>query len=516
MDAKFNFRTVAYIITALMFLSVLSVACHLLGAERFLEGLIDINYFDLLTGQVANTLIVLSLTSVLSSDFGQAYWVNIKDTKLITPFWGCFIGITVYLLTGLFYSVVSYAVGFKLGIVISAIGATALLVILTFKMISIYFGKEELKKQLSMEYRKKLILNNSSYVSDYLRGLNNFRETVEKEKFPKKNSFLTELNREIKEIQEELDSGNEETVDRCHTDHISKYMKGCEEVRAIDLKIEEYTKNAIIKNDTEIVTENIELLVESENFDTFFKLLEELFDWDEKYTCKILMRISKKNSAWLVKDKMNFFKQYALQKLISQSGKLDAIQNLLLIYDPSNLGMSKLRPDIKRIIEREMTIKKQTSELDNKLAKAEDYCACMKEQRETRDSLKEQEAELSRELRKLLETSTTKELRAYYVPIREAYLAYEEGKYEIVNKYLTVILTNFEQECLVIRSDSGISDVDSSIEFRFSYVTDEESVIIDQLIEKDKATMAIPEQTKKKLSELDRVMVTNSAWSGQR
>lgn len=494
-------------------MSALAIPCHFLGAEQFLEGFIDINYFDLLAGQIANTLIVLSLASVLSSDFGQAYWINIKDTKLITPFWGCFIGITVYLLTGLVYSVVSYAVGFKLGIVISAIGATGLLVILTFKMISIYFGKEELKKQLSVEYREKLILNNTGYVFDYLRKLKNFQETVEKEEFPKKSSFIVKLNKEIKEIQEGLESENEEIVDRCHKDHISKYMKGREEVRKIDLKIEEYTKNAIINNDTEIVTENIELLVESENYDTFFNLLVELYDWDEKYTCKILMRISKKNRVWLIKDKMNFFKQYALQKLITQSGKLDAIQNLLLIYDPSNLGMSKLRPDINKITERERKIKKQTSELENKLARAEDYDACMKEQREKRKSLKEEDTKLSQELRKLLETAATKDLRAYYIPIREAYLAYEEGKYEIVNKYLTVILTNFEQECFMIKSDSGILDVDSSIEFRFSYVTDEEIFIINQLIEKDKTIMAIPEKTKKKLSGLNQVVISNNVWS---
>lgn len=186
---------------------------------------------------------------------------------------------------------------------------------------------------------------------------------------------------------------------------------------------------------------------------------------------------------------------------------------MLLIYDPSNLGMSKLRPDINKITERERKIKKQTSELENKLARAEDYDACMKEQREKRKSLKEEDTKLSQELRKLLETAATKDLRAYYIPIREAYLAYEEGKYEIVNKYLTVILTNFEQECFMIKSDSGILDVDSSIEFRFSYVTDEEIFIINQLIEKDKTIMAIPEKTKKKLSGLNQVVISNNVWS---
>ena len=63
-----------------------------------------------------------------------------------------------------------------------------------------------------------------------------------------------------------------------------------------------------------------------------------------------------------------------------------------------------------------------------------------------------------------------------------------EGKYEIVNKYLTVILTNFEQDCFMIKSD--------------------------QLIEKDMGIMAIPEATKIKLSKLNRVVINNNVWSG--
>ncbi len=190
MDTKFKFRTVVYIVVTLVVLSVTSLTCHFLGIEQILDGFTDINYFDLLTGQVANTLIVLSLTSVLSSNFGQVYWVDIKDTKLISPFWGCFIGITVYLLTGLIYSVASYAIEFKSGIVISAVGSTVLLVILTFKMISIYFGKDELKKQLKVEYQKKLILNNTSYVTDYLRRLKIFQESIKNDDFQKKRDFL--------------------------------------------------------------------------------------------------------------------------------------------------------------------------------------------------------------------------------------------------------------------------------------------------------------------------------------
>lgn len=89
-----------------------------------------------------------------------------------------------------------------------------------------------------------------------------------------------------------------------------------------------------------------------------------------------------------------------------------------------------------------------------------------------------------------------------------------EGKYEIVNKYLTVILTNFEQDCFMIKSELGFTNIDMPIEYVFSYITDEEKLLIDQLIEKDMGIMAIPETTKIKLSKLNRVVINNNVWSG--
>ena len=66
----------------------------------------------------------------------------------------------------------------------------------------------------------------------------------------------------------------------------------------------------------------------------------------------------------------------------------------------------------------------------------------------------------------------------------------------------------------MIKSETGITDIDVPLEYTFSYVTDEEMFIIDQLIEKDKTNMVIPEATKNKLSGLDRVVVTNDLRSG--
>lgn len=507
MNVHFKFRTGIYVLVSLVGLMLITMVCYLTGVNHFFESFLDFSYFDLLMGQIANTLIVLSLTSVLSADFGQVYWVDIKDSKLVTPFWGCFIGITVYLLTALIFSGAAYVTGFYAGIVVSATLATIWLIILTFKMISIYFGKEELKKPLVVEYKRMLILSNTSYVSDYLRRLEKYLTEIEGKTFSGKNRYIKKLKKEIQNIKQGLFSGNEQLVDAAHKEHIDKFVKCQDELREIDIKIEEYTKNAMNNNVTEVVRENIELLVECENYHTFFNLIEELFDWDEKYTCKMLRDLSKKNMDWVIKDKMNFFKQYALQKLIVQSGKLDAIQNLLLIYDVTNLGMKNLESRIKVITGKAHELKAKEIQMDRELDASEDFRACMRSQREAKKLMKQEEEQLKNELVSILEGASAKDLRSFYVPIREANIAYDEGKYEIVNRYVTVILANYQQDVQCIQVFSGLLDMSARGEVTFSYVTEEELSMIRQLIEKDKINQTIPKYAKEILAQMNQVTI---------
>lgn len=98
----------------------------------------------------------------------------------------------------------------------------------------------------------------------------------------------------------------------------------------------------------------------------------------EKYTCKTLLELSKKNMAWVIKDKMCFFKQYALQKLIAQSGKLDAVQNLLSIYDTTNLGMVKLAPKSQEITDKCLLLKSEEARMEQELSNADDLVKAMR------------------------------------------------------------------------------------------------------------------------------------------
>ena len=112
--------------------------------------------------------------------------------------------------------------------------------------------------------------------------------------------------------------------------------------------------------------------------------------------------------------------------------------------------------------------------------------------------LEEEKKALEKEILALLSSCTTKDLRSYYLPLEECYRDYEEGKYEIANKYITVILECFRLDIDLIRFDTGIMDIpDSGISF--SYFTEEEFSIVERLIEKDRQKSVLSEVNKKAL-----------------
>lgn len=512
MTGKFKYRTFFYMLLSIVFLTVVSAIAYLLGFAGLLDKLSGFNCFDALAGQIANTLIVLSLTSVLSSDFGHAYWVDIKETKLIKPIWSCFTGITVYLLTGLLYSLVAYILGKNLAVAVSAVFSTLLLIFLSFKMISIYFGKEELKKELSIEYRKLLILTDNSYVEDYSRRLARFLDQIENEEFHKKWLHIYKTEKELRCLNDALNSGNSKRIDECQSSHMDNYIKGLDQLKNYDSKIIEFTQNAIKNNETEVVQENISLLVDSENYETYFNLLEDLFDWNEKYACKTLLKLSQKNKAWVIKDKMSFFKKYALDKMLNGSGELDSIQNLLLIYDPSNLGLKNVESQLKNIGEKFLEIEKDETQLEKEIAEAEDMIAYAKSQKQRRDALKNSKEEEKNKLIEIYKKLGTKDIRAYYVPVDELCFAYEEHRYSAAQKCLDVILYTAEQDRAYIKSTLAISNIDLSDEFFFSYsyLTDEELIKVNRIIELDKDLNILKPNQKKRLQALAEVKISNN------
>lgn len=517
MKIKFRNRIIIYIFIALFVLLGVSLLCEYLNVEIWFDRLLGLRYFDVLTSQIANTLIVLSLTSILSANFGQAYWIEIKEAKLVTPFWGCFIGITVYLLTGLIYSIASYAVGFKTGIIVSAAASTMLLVVLTFQMLSIYFGKEELKKQLRMEYKKLVILTRSAYASDYLRRLQQHLEIAKNEEFPKKRKILVSTRREICRLNDKLHSNDPISIEKCHKEHLNHYFDGKKCLEEIDNKIIGFTQNAINNNDMEVVRENIELLVETENFNTFFDLLEDLFDWNAYYAIEMLSQLSKKNKSWIIRNRMRFFKKYALQKLVCESGRLDAIQKLLQMYDPSNLGMKDIKDKLCTIGKEALLLKaketKSIEVLNEKMSTNEDMESALLKYQEMCESIKTEDWKLAEQLNRLLCSLNTKDWRSFYIPIEEACIAYEEKKYAEANRYVEVIVANFDQDMIWIKSATEMNKLKTEIVFTFSYVTPDEEKMIHQLIRWDEKLGVIPTHYKGKLLEMAIVQLDNKLSS---
>ena len=499
MEIHLKSRTVKYVSVTVAFLLVTTFLLYLFNMDKSIESLSEINYFDLLLGQIANTLIVLSLTSVLSSNFGQAYWVDIKETKLIKPFWTCFTGITVYLLTALFYSILMYAMGRYAGVLLSAVFSTVLLIILSFQMISIYFGKEGIKQQLREEYEQLLRLTNYPYVSDYLYKIKKLEKELEECASPEKEELGRALQTEIRELEQKLNSGDEKLVDEAHKEYIERSVDAHENLKSIDIKLEEYTKNAIKNNDSDVIIENIELLVSAENDITLFRLMEDLFSWDERYCCKVLRQVNERGTNFIINREMHFFKQFALQKLIEGSGKLSAIQFLLSIYDQSNLGMKNIREDLKKIDSERRKLRDKELELNKVMLSHEDIGEGYRQVKQENKQLEEEKKALEKEILALLSSCTTKDLRSYYLPLEECYRAYEEGKYEIANKYITVILECFRLDFDSIRFDTGIMDIHSDRAIIFSYFTKEELWIVERLIEEDKLKSVLSEENKKAL-----------------
>ena len=500
---SFKYRTYIYMLISVSVISIFSFIGWIIHLDVFVEKyLSDFSIFDLLISQISNTLLVLSLTSVLSTDFGQAYWIDIRESKLIYPFFSCFTGITVYLLSGLVLSIICYAIRFNVGVLVSFLLSTLLLVILTFKMISIYFGKENLKCQMTYEYKKMVILGESFYVYDYLRDLEAFEKECEKKDFPNKRKFISMLKKEINDIR------NESDADKSSKEYNSKLYRGIEELKVIDEKIIEYTRNAIHTNDHAIIQENIELLVDSGNYNTFFNLIEDLFDWDEEYTCRILKKLNGKGNVWM-KERMDYFKQYALHKLVSDSGKLTVLQYLLFIYDPTNLGMSKIEDQIEPINQEAMKCWDIELSLSRELSEADDIHQCMKAQKNKKEELEERYQKLKAELLDILSKQSEKDLRSYYVPIQETYNAYMERRYKEVNKLVKAIIQNFRQDLLFIKTKSGIEKIHIEIDFDFSYVTENEMSIINQIINIDKSVSVIPESDKEMLLSMNKAHIDN-------
>lgn len=512
---NFNKKILLYFFATTIILFLFSCIGCLVRLDWMVEKyLSDFNVFDLLLGQISNTLIVLSLTTVLSEGFRKVYWVDIKEEKLIYPSVTCFTGITVYLLTGLGWSIIFYAASFYVGVMVSFLVSILLLVFLTLKMISIHFGREELKIKLANEYKRKYILTkmgipdnsdssefelyDEDRISYFLERLQKLKDDCSKQSFSKKRKFMFMLRMEIEDIDTFLKSKGKQTNSKFS---ILNYLEPKqikefdEQLEKYDKKIEEYTRNAISKNDRDVIIENIKLLVECENCIILLHLFKDLLDWNEEYACRVLAEIDFIGYIYNsdnpdVVQQCRFLQQYAFHKLISSSDKFGAIPTLLLNYSMPYLEMTETeREELRK--EKDETIE-NINQILNRLENEHDISE------EVKKNLEERREELKEELRDILSKLGLLE-RRYHVPVEEAYVAYMEGKYKVANNIIDIIYRNFEEDKSFIFRSSGIMEIDGEMSFDFSYVTEEEIFYINKIMEKDADISVISESAKKKL-----------------
>lgn len=133
---------------------------------------------DLLLNQYTITFLIISLLSLLSGNRECIYWVDILEYKIILPLHRNFISLTIYSFLSMLAGTVAYIMCDKLLVLEFFVYDVVILIILTLKMVGVYFGKAKIQQRLYKEIIKDVrrYLNDKDEktfdtVSDKLNGM---------------------------------------------------------------------------------------------------------------------------------------------------------------------------------------------------------------------------------------------------------------------------------------------------------------------------------------------------------
>ncbi len=159
--------------------------------EERLEGTDLFGYY---AAQLSLTFISISVMSVLSDKSVIIYWANVSEDRLIKPTFSCFAAYTYYS--------IGATVGAGLGIALDnppmfvvffAINV-AILILLTFSMIDVYYGRDTKKKKLQREMPTVPLENaDPEQVAEYDTCMMNLTQNALRAKEEKNISFLLEV-----------------------------------------------------------------------------------------------------------------------------------------------------------------------------------------------------------------------------------------------------------------------------------------------------------------------------------
>lgn len=113
----------------------------------FISITIDENLcVDVIITQYTITFLIVSLLSLLSGSGEYIYWIDVLEQKIITPRHLNFTSMSVYAFVSMFAGSIAFLTAKNYLVLVFFTMDVILLVFLTFKMTSVYFGKERLRR----------------------------------------------------------------------------------------------------------------------------------------------------------------------------------------------------------------------------------------------------------------------------------------------------------------------------------------------------------------------------------
>ena len=281
MGIKILIYVLMSLISALLLFLVLSFWNVNINTRGFDSG-------SVMLSQMSSTFIVLSLTSALSTNVGAVYWQDIKDVKLIKPFFFCFYALTTYLITVMAVSVVGFFVSSTKLMLSAFIVSVTVLVVLTIKMLGVYFGREAIKRDLMWEYFKTYnsredLSPKSDYYCKNLYEEAKLRLTVLRKRELKELKWLISLH----------DQDDETIIIRYYADDYRFNFESKRKWEEYSSKLIEKTIQAVHNNDEKLVIENIDLLLKSGDYDTYSSIISLLVSSKPDYALEQMSKAQK-------------------------------------------------------------------------------------------------------------------------------------------------------------------------------------------------------------------------------
>lgn len=141
---------------------VIAILCHkfsknnigLIAVKRLNDIISNDGYADLLFSCLSLTFITISISSILSDRSITIYWKNVSEERLIRPLFGCFYAYTTYSFVLSLAVTISFVLKEHLLEFAYFLMNIVVLILLSCKMIDIYYNRDQKKIKYRQELQK--------------------------------------------------------------------------------------------------------------------------------------------------------------------------------------------------------------------------------------------------------------------------------------------------------------------------------------------------------------------------